>query len=175
MGKEQLLDMFDECYRQIVDSRDEKQMERLGAMVKRVMKWLVNNEPEIAAQAIEMIDGEKDATADNMLTEQEARRIVSEMMPKPEWDMDTIAQTMKQMKLRLDEQPYFNRWALLATMMMIQSDSGNTLSKFMGTSKSSEKMVSVVYQLAKDKLKDEDKKFNIRKYFGLEGKPGAQI
>lgn len=166
MEKTELEKKFEERYAEIIASQDLGQMERLGEMVKRVMHWMFKYEPGVAQQAMKLLD--EDGDCRNQLTEKEAINIVAQMDPKPVWHMSQLAQTLEQMKLRLDEQPYFNRWALLTTMLMIQSDEGDALSAAMNTSKGSERMVTVIYQLALCRLKDIDGKFNIRKYFDLD-------
>lgn len=167
MEKQELEKRFEDRYADIIESRDEQKMERLGAMVKRMIHWMTKNVPEVAEQAIAMLDDEDGKTNTNYLTKEEARDIVEDMDPQPAWSMNRLAATLEQMKMRLDDAPHYNRWALLTTMLMIQSDSGPTLSHFMNTSKESERMVTIIYQLALDRLKDLDGKFNIRKYFDL--------
>ena len=141
-------------------------MERLGAMVKRVMAWLIKNSPQTAEEALAMLDEE----TRNYLTCDEAIAITNKMDPAPTWSLYDLEKTVDQMKLATEEPPYYNRWALFTTMMMIQSDEGETLAKAMNTSKGSERMVTVIYQLALCRLKDLDGKFNIRKYFDLDEK-----
>lgn len=169
MEKEQLQfqKRFTELYQEITESQDVTKMEVLGDMTKRVFSWLVMNEPRVAEKAIDILEEGLNGKFRNELTEEEARDIVDGMDPKPSWDMNSLNSTLTQMNLRTEEPPYYNRWALLTTMLMIQSDSGETLSRLMNTGKSSERMVNIIYQLALDRLKDLDGKFNIRKYFNL--------
>lgn len=166
MEKTEIEKKFNERYAEIIESRDERKMERLGAMVRRVMHWLTENVPEVAEQAVKMLDEE----TRNYLTCDEAIAITNKMDPAPTWSLYDLEMTVDQMKLATEELPYYNRWALFTTMMMIQSDEGETLSKAMNTSKGSERMVTVIYQLALCRLKDLDGKFNIRKYFDLDEK-----
>lgn len=167
MEKERLEKRFTELYQEIIESQDLKKMEVLGDMTNRVFSWLALNEPRVAEKAIDILEEGMIEKSRNELMEEEARDIVDSMDPKPSWDMDSLNSTLTQMNLRTEEPPYYNRWALLTTMLMIQSDSGETLSRLMNTGKSSERMVNIIYQLALDRLKDLDGKFNIRKYFDL--------
>ena len=157
-------------YDSIIQSGDTHQMERLGEMTKRVMRWMSVNEPGLAAQAIAILDGEDTRQCHNQLTEQEARAIVEQMDPQPMWTLPELKKTLESMNLPTEEPPHFNRWALLTTMMMILSDSGQTLQRIIGSPShpaTNEELLASVYQLAIDKLKDKDGKFNIRKYFDL--------
>lgn len=170
MTKEERYQQFLDRYEQIVKSGDTAQMERLGEMVRRVMKWLVNYEPEIATAALAIIEGEDSRECRNYLTEQEARSIVKAMNPQPKWDTDKLDEMLRNASMATSEPPYFNRWALLTDMCKIQSDNFDTLQRIIGISShpaTSEEMLAAVYQLALNDLRDEDGKFNIRKYFDL--------
>ena len=159
---------FLQKYDAIIKGKDEKDMERLGAMVKRVMRWLINEEPALAEQAIRMLDNESDMKdVRNYLTEEEARSIIEQMRPQPTWSMEALEQSLPSLGLRLQEPPYYNKWALLTYMLMIQSDDGETLHEVTNMSPNGDLMLRAIYKLALDKLKDQDKRFNIRRYFSL--------
>lgn len=70
---------------------------------------------------------------------------------------------MEERGLDMEESPYYNKCALYVTMSMIHSDSIDTVRKYIGEGD----VFGMVYDLAVDKLVDEDKRFNVRKYFGL--------
>lgn len=168
MINEQLYQQLIDRYEAIVKSGDNSKMEQLGDMVKRVFRWLCRHEPEVAEQALDIL-GNDDCY--NYLSEPEARNIVSHMQPAPRWTLDDLVLLVHQNNyMQADEPPYYNEWALLTTMCMLLSDSGETLSEALGMpghQASSEELLAVVYRLALDKLKDKDKMFNIRKYFNL--------
>jgi len=165
---QQFLSRYDGIIRNTIDRAD---MRRLGDMTKRVMRWMSIYEPGLAAQAIAILDGEDtEKQCRNYLSEQEARSIVDGMSPKPRWDLDKLEEMLRNAGLPTDEPPYFNRWALLTDMCRIQSDSFDTLKRIIGSPghpATSEESLAAIYQLALDDLRDEDGKFNIRKYFGL--------
>ena len=170
MTAEELYQQFLSRYDGIIRGGIDGDMQRLGEMTKRVMRWMSVNEPGLAAQAIAILDGGKSQQCRNYLTEQEARAIVEGMTPKPRWDLEKLEEMLRNAGLPTDEPPHFNRWALLTTMMMILSDSGQTLQRIIGSPShpaTNEELLTSVYQLAIDKLKDKDGKFNIRKYFDL--------
>lgn len=147
MDKQQMEQQFLSRYESIIQSGDTRQMERLGAMVKRVMGWLFKYEPQVAAQALALLDDNTATDYANRLTEQEAEDIVSQMKPQPTWTMQGLTASLQAMGLPADVPPHFNHYALLTTMLMIQSDE---------------------YKLAVNRLEDQDGKFRIRRYFGLE-------
>lgn len=171
MTEEELYQQFFSRYKGIIQGRKEEDMICLGAMTQRVMQWLCVYEPDIAAQAIAILNGENtEKRCHNQLSEQEARAIVEQMEPQPQWSPRQVLDMLKNASYTTDEPPYFNNYALATTMCMILSDSGQTLQRIIGSPShpaTNEELLASVYQLAIDKLKDKDGKFNIRKYFGL--------
>jgi len=168
MDKEQMQQQFLARYDQIVQSGDTQQMERLGAMVKRVMHWMIQYEPTLAEQAMALLDEDSDTDYANRLTEQEAKNIVAQMVPQPAWTMQGLTASLQSMGLPTDCPPHFNHYALLTTMLMIQSDEGESLKEAIHANDRDERLLRLVYKLAVNRLEDEDGKFRIRRYFGLE-------
>lgn len=160
---------FSELYQDIIESEDVEKMKRLGRMTKRVMRWLIREEPELAKTAIEMLD-ENEMQAKNYLSEEEAHSIVDKMKPQPKWTMEEMERMLIASGKTALSSEHYNRWALLTTMSMILSDSGDTLRDIVGSAShpaTSEEILASVYRLAIDKLTDKDGVFNVRKYFDL--------
>jgi hypothetical protein len=168
MDKQQMEQQFLARYDSIIQSGDTRQMERLGAMVKRVMGWMFKYEPQVAAQALALLDDNTATGYANRLTEQEAKDIVSQMVPQPAWTMQGLTASLQSMGLPADVPPHFNHYALLTTMLMIQSDEGESLKEAIHANDRDERLLRLVYKLAVNRLEDEDGKFRIRRYFGLE-------
>ena len=170
MTAEELYQQFFNRYKGIIQGRTEEDMIRLGTMTQRVMQWLCVYEPDIAAQAIAILDGEDSQQCHNYLSGHEASEIVRQMEPQPQWPLRQVLDMLGNAGYATDDPPYFNNYALATTMCMILSDSGQTLQRIIGSPShpaTSEELLASVYQLAVDKLKDNDGKFNIRKYFDL--------
>jgi hypothetical protein len=168
MNKEQMEQQFLARYDSITQSGDTRQMEQLGAMVKRVMGWMFKYEPQVAAQALALLDEDTSTDYVNWLTEQEAEDIVSHMKPQPTWTTQGLTSSLQSMGLPADVPPHFNHYALLTTMLMIQSDEGESLKEAIHANDRDERLLRLVYKLAVNRLEDEDGKFRIRRYFGLE-------
>lgn len=168
MNKEQMEQQFLSRYDQIVQSGDTRQMERLGVMVKRVMGWMFKYEPQVAAQALALLDEDTATYYANRLTEQEAEDIVDKMKPKPTWTMEEVMSSLQSMGLPTDVPPHFNRWALLTTMLMKKSDEGESLKAAIHANDRDERLARLIYNLAVNDLEDEDGHFRIRRYFKLE-------
>ena len=170
MNKEERYQQFLDRYEGIIRGGITGEMEQLGDMVKRVMKWLINYEPEIATAAIAILDGEQGQGCRNYLSAREADEIVSKMDPEPQWSLHHVLDMLRSAGYATEESPYFNNYALATTMCMILSDSGETLKEELGSDirpAKADEILRLVYKLAIDKLKDKDGKFNIRKYFDL--------
>lgn len=154
-------EQFEELYNLIVCSDKKEYMEVLGAVVKDMMRKLISNNPSQAKEYLDVLESVK---WKNYLTRKEAEEIVSKMDPKPAWP--SYPTWLGSMGIPTSEEPYYNSYALFTVMNMIWSDSGSTLKKHMPEA-SMEELQETVYDLAVDKLKDADNKFNIRKYFSL--------
>lgn len=151
---------FKELYQKMATSKDVSKMQVFGNVIKAAMEWAISNRPELAEAWME----ELECTAwNNYVTMKEADRIVNAMVPKRPWSMDQWKVAMGQHALPQEEEPYYNRYALYVVMNMIMSDSSGTLVKYIGNGD----LFKVVHELAVDKLKDQDGKFNVREYFGV--------
>jgi hypothetical protein len=168
MDKQQMEQQFLARYDSIINSGDTRQMEQLGVMVKRVMGWMIKYEPQVAAQALALLDEDTSTDYVNWLTEQEAEDIVSHMKPQPTWTTQGLTSSLQSMGLSTDCPPHFNHYALLTTMLMIQSDEGQSLKEAIHANDRDERLLRLVYKLAVNRLEDEDGKFRIRSYFKLE-------
>ena len=152
-------DHFLNIYNHIIESGDEAKMKVLGGITKQLMNRLIDTAPALAEEYIEQLESVK---WDNYLTKKEAENIVSDMSPKPQMSKSSWESMLEN---RISEEcPYYNKCALYTTMQMIYSDSYETLSKVVSDKN---QLFDLIYHLAIDKLKDKDKMFNIRKYFGL--------
>lgn len=152
---------FNTIYDHIISSEDRSKMKVLGGVTKAIMYRLMETNPSLAKEYIEQLESVK---WDNYLTAKESETIVSNMEPKPSWTRNNWEALME--NHYKEEAPYYNSNALYTTMCMIASDSGETLQKIAGIN-DKEQLFDLIHHLAIDKLKDKDKVFNIRKYFGL--------
>lgn len=75
---------------------------------------------------------------------------------------------MEAQDARMEDSPYYNKYALFVTMNMIFSDSANTIAVIAGKTLqeiTKDEMFADVHMLALDKLEDKDGNFAIRQYF----------
>ena len=158
--EEMMMKKYDQLYEKMATSGKIENMRLFGKVGRESMALLAKNMPE---KAQELIDKLCAINWDNYLTEREAETITSKMDPGKPWPRDQWLTVMKQHGYPLEEEPYYNCWALYATMCMIYSDDIESLKHFA----SGIDMFEFIHALALNKLKDKDKVFSIRKYFDV--------
>jgi len=160
MSANELKDKYWSLYEFMASSRKPENMKAFGRVMTAMMDDMITNSPSKAEEYIGKLESIK---WNNYLTPAEADKIVAAMDPKAPWSRDQWKAAMQQNGLELEKWPCYNRCALYTTMNMIMSDSSATLSQFV----SGNDLFKAVYQLAVDKLTDQDGMFNIRSYFGV--------
>lgn len=96
--------------------------------------------------------------------------IVGNMNPKGGWDSTEWEKVMESLGLRLEDKPYYNKWALFVTMNMIYSDSAKSVAVIAGKTLEdmpNDELFSDIHMLALDKLEDKDRVFDVREYFDV--------
>jgi hypothetical protein len=156
---------FDELYNYIIAGRDTKNMKMLGWIMKAMMYQTIEAHPQMAEEYIGILESVR---WDNFLTEKEAEAVVAAMSPAPKWTKQQWLKTMEQMNLVPEKPRCYNRCSLYVTMCMVDSDSGRTIARMMGkegVATNDMEYFAAVFGFAMDKLEDEDRVFNIRRYF----------
>jgi len=155
-----------ECLKdKAISSGDKDDMELLESIADNMFFWMAKNQSALANGVIEKMCA---INWNNYLTKSESDIIISKMDPKPIWSYQQISDALTQLNLPLEEEPYYNGYALYVAINMIWSDDSDSIASFMGKSKAEVDNVSMLkacYSLAINKLKDKDKVFDIRNYF----------
>lgn len=160
MTAEEMKNEFYALYNMMANSNKVEYMHTFGQVHKEMMNWFILNKPELAQEWLDKLSAIK---WKNYLTPKEAERIVAEMQPKAPWTRDQWKTAMEKEGFPLEKEPCYNSCALYATMEMIMSDSSETLKKYVAD----DRLFDAVYELAVDKLTDEDGNFNVRKHWNL--------
>lgn len=156
----QMKSRFKALFDRMAASSDVRNMKTFGQVEQEMMDWMIEHYPEQAQEWIEKLET---VNWNNYLTKREAEKIVAAMEPRAPWSREQWQMAMQQHNYQLAEPPYYNMLALWVVMSMIYSDSIDTLTKYMGSGD----VFQVIHGLAVDKLKDADKRFSVRGYFGL--------
>ena len=160
MNQNELKEKYYDLYKFMANSKDPRNMKAFGNVMNEMMEWMVANKPDAASTWIERLSSIK---WKNYLTPKEAEMIVSRMEPKAPWNRDQWRDAMNKYGYPLEEEPYYNRCSLWVVMNMIMSDSSQTIEKYVDM----DTLFSLVHDLAVDKLKDKDEKFEIKSYFNV--------
>lgn len=166
---EDLIKKYDELYEDMAKAKDPRKMMVFGDAEKWMFHSLAEKHPEIAEKWLERLEVGR---WNNYLTEDEAEDIVESLeerqgdmvIHRHEWDYNVLKNAVESMGGNLSEAPFFNCWALWATMNMLYSDHAGTVNMFIQPNM----RVKFYYHLALDKLKDVDRPHFIRKYFSLD-------
>lgn len=167
MTQAEMKQQFEELYNIMATSNNPRYMRIFGDVMKKMMEWLINNKQELAK---EYLDDLCAILWNNYLTDKDVSIILTKMDPRPIWSKEEWKQAMDSLDIVVEEAPYYNCNALFVAVSMIYSDSANTIAKLLGkelSEVSTEEMAEATHMLAIDKLKDKDKVFNIRSYFGV--------
>lgn len=151
---------FLSLYNMMAESEDVSNMHTFGNVHKEMMDWFIQNKPDLAQEWLGKLDSIR---WNNFLTQQEAESIVSKMEPKAPWSREQWRNAMDEHGYETEDEPYYNSCSLWVTMDMIMSDSSDTIGKYV----SPDRLFDFVYDLAVDKLTDEDSVFAVRKYFDV--------
>ena len=156
---------FEELYSIMSESKDVKNMRLFGSVMKDMMNSLIEKD---AAEAQKYLDKLEAIKWKNYLTKGEAEKIVSAMNPKAPWSLQEWSEAMTAFGKQIDDEPFFNKYALYTEMNKVYSDHAETIAGAMDSlleNADKSKMLKVVYLMAIDNLTDVDGKYNIRKYF----------
>lgn len=161
MNEEEIMKKYDHLYEKMATSNNIENMKLFGKVGREAMVQLAKHAPEKAQELVEELCA---INWDNYLTEREAEKIVSNMVPQRPWPKEQWRVVMEQHGYKLEEEPYYNKCALYVTMSMIYSDSHDTIERYMNPDADA---FEIIHSLAIDKLKDKDGVFSIRSYFSL--------
>ena len=160
MTQQELKERYWGLYELMANSKKPENMKVFGRVMTQIIDDMIQGNPSKAEEYIDRLEAIK---WKNYLTPKEAEAIVAKMNPKAPWTRDQWKAAMEQSGYPLEKEPCYNRCALWVTMNMIMSDSSQTLGKYV----SNGDLFKLVYEIAVDKLTDQDEVFNIRKYFGV--------
>jgi len=157
---------FSELYDMMAMSHDVANMRVFGQVHKEMMEWMIQNKPELAQEWIGKLECIKWR---NYLTPKEAEKIVADMGSTAPWSRDTWKTTMEALGLSMDDAPHYNSCALWVEMNKMYSYFGEEIASLLGKTlaPTDEDIISACYKMALKTLRDKDRIYNIRSYFGL--------
>lgn len=159
------IERYDELYEAMSYSADPAKMRIFGEAEKWAFRHMVELDQKAAEKWLEKIEA---VDWNNYLSRSEAEDITAQLLNQdgkrgPVWTYAQVESAVNQLGGKMSLAPYYNCWALFATMNMLMSDHAQTLQKFVGEAD----IPNIVYQLAVEKLTDPDRTEFIRSYFSL--------
>lgn len=177
MNTIELKNAYDNLYQIMEESKDVSKMRMFGTAFTQLFNQVAEKHPEMATAIIEMLAA---IEYNNYITMAEATEVthkflnddtlitgLSEPSKGAHWSMESLKSFLQQKGLSLEDQPYYNWYALWVTVNMMYSDFANALVDLLGT-KDQEHLAVACYKLALRKLKDADRPAFIRDYFHLD-------
>ena len=165
---QELKDRYTGLYDYMSASKDPQNMKAFGHVMTDMMDVMLQKMPDVAEEMIDKLESIKWC---NYLTRKEAENIVARMKPEAPWKYDVWQAAMTKLGIPMEDQPHYNAYALWCEMNKQYSDHAQTMAdkvwkKPLNTIPA-EEIVPVIHAFALDLLKDKDKNYNIRSYFGL--------
>ena len=164
---------YDHLYKMMAEGSDPEKMHIFGNAEKHMFRVLVERDPAMADAWLAML---MPVEWHNYLTEEEAKEIGAKMENQDgtmgyHWPCTVLFPAVESLGGVIEEKPFYNKYALAATMNMIYSDHADSIAIDMGGKKASdisnEKMAMSCYRKALEKLKDPDRPRFVRWYFHL--------
>lgn len=162
--KEDMKKKYDEMYQtHLVEGKDKVVMQIWGEKMSDFVYEIMEKYPECANKYVMALETSIEAKNwNNYLSHHEMNEVLASLSPKAKWKYEDVVAACKSYNVPIENKPYWNTCALVATMNMIDSDHYETLSALV---KEPSEYVVLVYNLAVDKLQDPDRPKFIRNYF----------
>ena len=151
----------------VISSRDNEKMKLANDVFHKTLCKLADYDLSEAKSIVDCYEGK--LKYNNYLSEKEAKEIVSRFKSGsfngPMWSDDVLFRTVSSLGKSVEEEPFYNKWALYAVMNMYASDHNDVLSDLAEGNDS--KYATISYRFADSTLKDLDRPKWVRKYFDV--------
>lgn len=171
MTGEDLLNRYDHLYDMMKASKDVNKMMIFGRAEKRMYKRLVSNNPSMAKEWLNMLEA---VAWHNYVSQEMAEELAAGLVNQdgskgPHWSMETFFSVVPKLGGKLEDMPYYNKYALWLVANAHYSDFAKSTSEDMGYSTigevPAEKMALSMYKKAVESLKDVDRPHYIADYY----------
>lgn len=161
-----MMQRYEELYAKMATSTDIVKMQVFGEAEKWAFGKMSERDPALAQVWLDKLEP---VMWNNYLSKAEAEAIVSKFVNADgtmgaHWSYDTMRSAVESLGAMMSEEPFFNCWALWATMNMLYSDHAKSVNDFVAK----DEQVKFYYAQAIEKLKDADRPHFIREYFEIE-------
>lgn len=166
-----MINRYEVLYKDMVESKDPSKMMVFGEAEKWVFKDLASKHPEMAENWLSHLEASK---WNNYLSEREmmniAKRTTNQDGSKGfHWEYSTLEKALSELEGKMEDCPYYNKYALATVMNIIYSDHANSIAMDLGFENVKEVPNGTIalscYRKAVEKLKDVDNPKYVRNYF----------
>ncbi|MEF9922995.1 MAG: hypothetical protein RR854_00275 [Muribaculaceae bacterium] len=164
MEKNEMKELYKSMYnKHIVEGKDTEVMKIWGEKEKEFVCEMIEKYPDCAKKYIIGLESAIEAKDwNNYVSKNEMEKIMSTLMPSAKWSREEVIDACCKLGVPYENKPKWNTCALVVVMNMTNSDHRDTLLKFVTDENT---YVTLVYNLAVDKLEDEDRPCFLREYF----------
>lgn len=169
MDKKELIERFHSVHNEAISSKDVEDMHIASTMFIKTFEELTECNVREAQEIVECYEGTLKYY--NFLTSSETEEILMKMTNQDgskgaKWqDSETFFAKVTEMGGKLECEPHYNKWALLVTMNKFLAGQNSVILKWVGDNK--DKYFEACYELAITQLKDKDRPYWVRWYFGV--------
>lgn len=161
----ELIEKYDELYEDMATAKDPMKMMAFGDAEKWMFHSLAQKHPDIAEMWLTRLEASK---WNNYISKTEAMEVAGSLVNQdgthgPHWDYETFKTAVESMGGKMNDEPYYNCWALWLTANMRYSDNYRSAAEFVPK----DMMPKFFYKVAVENLKDVDRPKFIREYFDL--------
>lgn len=170
MNAEEMKSRYEHLYDVMSNSKDVNKMMVYGRAGRRIFEKMIIVNPGIAKEWVEMLEP---IVWNNYVTAEMANEIASRLVNQdgskgPHWSMDTFFSVVPKLGGKLEDEPYYNKYALWLVANAHYSDFAKSTSEDMGyplEEVPGEKMALSMYKKAIESLKDIDLSHYIANYY----------
>ena len=171
MNTQELKERYKHLYDVMAQSKKVENMQVFGRADKYFFDMMAENNPAMAKKWINMLEP---VVWNNYLSAEVAQELAMKIVNQdgsngPYWSMDTFFSVVPKLGGTLDDEPYYNRYALWLVANAHYSDFARSTSEDMGYQSiaevPAEKMALSMYKKAVESLKDVDRSHYIANYY----------
>lgn len=173
MNTEDMKTRFDIFYKKLVESEDISRMKAFGESVRGLFGKLCEEHPSMAKEWMDTLESQM---WNNYISQEQAIALAARLVNQdgtkgPHWSMDTFFGVVPRLGGMIEEEPYYNRYALWLVANAHYSDFATSTAMDMGYRSAREapedKMALSMYRKAVESLKDADRTHYIHDYYHL--------
>lgn len=171
MNTQELKERYKHLYDAMKQSKSVENMQVFGRADNYFFDWHAENNPSMAKKWLEMLEP---VVWNNYLTADQAQELAAQIVNQdgtkgPHWSMETFFSVVPKLGGSIEDEPYYNRYALWLVANAHYSDFAKSTSEDMGYQTVDEvppeKMALSMYKKAVESLKDVDRPHYIQNYY----------